>query len=891
MSADGKLVLEADVSAILRADKQVQASQAATEKGYAEVQRASEKASDAAIAGARAEAKAIEQTAGAARSAVNVRQAALDRQLARAEKDFNRKLLNRDVASGVARYTAGNQDARSAARSERARELWSQRPEVNRQRTLQKAERDGQAMLAQFEREWKASQPIKAHQDKLWRRDMASGVSPYDVTDPNGRSSARSARAKQLWAGRGQRRSEAAAAEAKAAEDAAFADHLDTAHKRRRWQRESAVRQARAGRAATMEAEEAQQRAVGERLTAHTARQGRAGQFLRQGIGEGARAAMAFGAGVVGVNMLSELGDRKTALGDEAISNDRLFAPLMGVGDNATRRAEVRSEVFRMSGGMGIDAGQVAAGRFSIESAASNLGPDVRTQLLQSAAQFNKFQGTDLQIAGKALNKYVQIFGNDLQGGAKGVRQASNKLAYAADVGDFEVEDAARYLPDLLGSFQAMGLSGDDALSSLIVGSQKGGRMETIFTGLRNVALRKGEAEEKTGVKLSEDLPTMLAQIATWKGPEMLEVFGAEAIATAQNLADGADAVRQYRQELRGITGDVDAVGQKLKAAWADTAHATAELLGSLREDAKNREANKAGSPEMAPKLTLNALADKAVEENADPLTPRPIKYARKLLAEYTSFMGEEKAGAFNDTVKKLRDAGNHVGADYLTLQQGAISGHRRRKTETRRGFMGFGQVTGEYDVTTGQLEAEAFGEMAAKHDNWTLKDDDTYWRYKNSGQHGKAFQFQLGRRNAATVASEGVAAIRGGAAGTAWDATFGRVGGLGSATGLSGFAVPSSEDIGGGIKGAAGWLGRMFQQGEANRIEAEKAVRTAQNDFNSKTRLYSRESNRDLNRDGTVDDAEKSAVAKELSDAAAKLKAASENLLKYQPPDRTVSR
>jgi hypothetical protein len=658
MPANAKLIIEADVSSVLRGDRQIQESQKLTEKGFVKTAQTGISASEKTAAAIKKEAQAYELLEQAERQAVRARGSTT-------------------AARGpmVTPYGLAPTVSRSVAA----------------------------ASIAGFR-----------------------GGDLYEFSD-----------------------------------DVAQRDAAHTVQVRRRWARERAVRMGHERRAFAMAAEEEQQRGVFAKLAGEQARGERFRGFFRNGIGSIAQAAIGLGAAYVGANMLTEQDELKKHYGETLIESDRMLAPLMGVGENSSNRGQVRSEVFKMSGGMGIEAGQIAAGRFAIESGASNLDPSVRDQMLRNAAQFNKMQGTDIGVAGKALNKYVQIFGSELEAGAKGVKQASNKIAYAAEVGDFEIEDAAKYMPRIFGSFKAMGFHSDDALAGLITASQKGGDMRVTATGLSDIALHAHEAESKIGKKLSTDFPTMLKQIADWKGPEMLEVFGTEAIATAQNLSDSADAIRQYREELKGLSGDVDTVAEKLSMSWADSSHATSEILQSLREDARNREANKAGNPAIAPSLTYSGLVDKAVEDNAGELTPGAVKWGRKFLATYTPFMGDEKAGALADTIKKMRDAGNNYGADYLTLQQGEISGHTRRKTESMAtGFLGLWNQTKPRDRYTGQQEADAFAEMRKTHD-WSLKDDDTYWTYMNNGQRKKGLQYAFDRRNNATVVSEGVNATR----------------------------------------------------------------------------------------------------------------------------------
>lgn len=525
--------------------------------------------------------------------------------------------------------------------------------------------------------------------------------------------------------------------------------------------------------------------------------------------------------GIAGATMIADFAverDRRLQeMGDALLQSEQTFTPLYSVDRNTFARPRIRSEVRQAAEGWGIDAGQITAARFSIESAASNLSPNVQKMLLKGAAEFNKFAGTDMAIAGKALNKYIQNFGTSLEAGGKGVTQAVNRIARAADKGDFEVEDAARYLPDLFSSFKAMGHTDTDALAALAVGSVKGGRMETIATALRNIALRKGDAEKKTGLTLSADFSTAMGQIANFSGPQLKETFGDEAIAMAKALSDAAPELAAFRKELEGIGGSVDQVAQKMSAAWTDTAHATAEVLKSLNEGLKQIDAQTAEDPEVAKDILKSTAARKGAKQawaSWGGVAPDWLVNADALL-DQMSVNGEYAGQGIRDSIKKMRASGNDQGAAYASLLFGQETGTFWSDVRTVRQPRGAHQRPQLQTVPhwTGQDEATEFASFQGEYE-MTLPKYLAYLSFKNRGNTTMSDRIllQTNRRAQAVAGYIGDAVAGAGAAYT--DAA-------GTPTGTVGDALGAMHGVVGELKAAA----RVLRQGGSHFLNGARRI------------------------------------------------------------------
>jgi hypothetical protein len=70
--------------------------------------------------------------------------------------------------------------------------------------------------------------------------------------------------------------------------------------------------------------------------------------------------------------------------------------------------------------------------------------------------QFNRMQGADPELSGKAILKYKEIWGT-------GVTEAKNRIFKTADLGDLDIDKMAMFGPDLWAKAQAGGFSKDAA--------------------------------------------------------------------------------------------------------------------------------------------------------------------------------------------------------------------------------------------------------------------------------------------------------------------------------------------------------------------------------------------------------------------------------------------
>lgn len=314
----------------------------------------------------------------------------------------------------------------------------------------------------------------------------------------------------------------------------------------------------------------------------------RSAQMRRQSQFNQSAATGILGVGVAAVGYANKIDQELSRYADEISGFSRQMAPLAGVGDNQERRRQISQEVLAYSGGLGVDRGEVIAARTNIEASASDLPAAVRDALLKGAASFYKLQGSDMRLTGSALNSSVQLVGKELAPGAKGVQEMTNKLAYAADVGSFNVDEVTPYLGGVLSSFKGMGYKHEDALASLIIGSKSGARPEQYSTAIRNLPLLMSEGEKKLGHKLSPDFGTAMGQLGQLKSTELLDLVGRDTFAAAKAIADNADEFKRHSEALKKLTGNMDVIGGKLAKAWADPGYAAGQYIDSARQLQQN---------------------------------------------------------------------------------------------------------------------------------------------------------------------------------------------------------------------------------------------------------------------------------------------------------------
>lgn len=289
------------------------------------------------------------------------------------------------------------------------------------------------------------------------------------------------------------------------------------------------------------------------------------------GIGLGASLNAGINATITRLRMVS----------DEVRRFESEMTGLVAVEDNVNRIARLKDEVLSLSNAWGVASGVVSQALYSIQSSASNLPEKEQRDLLDSAIELSKFYGSDMANVTMGLTKTFQIYREEL----RSVREAQQKLALLADEGVVEFEEIARLFPDVASAAEAMGVSFDTVVAALIPATQRGGRTEVTFTGLRNVILRMNNAQ-KEGILLTGSFTDKLRQLGEVADPQMLErIFGAQALAAANNLIKSVD---QIDEALDRMSQKLPDVGDKIQKRLEDTSAMFAEIANVLDQLEKN---------------------------------------------------------------------------------------------------------------------------------------------------------------------------------------------------------------------------------------------------------------------------------------------------------------
>lgn len=300
-----------------------------------------------------------------------------------------------------------------------------------------------------------------------------------------------------------------------------------------------------------------------KKRTAAMSQQHRA-QMRNQGVGgavrRGGRAAASGASTAGGIAGAVGLGAAVSGLREataEALQFSDTMTGLLSLGNNAQNFEAIKNSVEDLSISSGKSVAEVAEAMFTLQSATSNLSDSIRDDLMREAIELSKVNGSQLGPTLMALVKTYQIYGSEV----KSVADLQNKLQLTAQRGVLTFKDMATFLPEVASSAQAMGFSLDEVNAALVVATQKGGRTETTFTGLRNVFLRMTDAEKK-GIELTGTFAEKIEQLSKVDKNILKDLFGAESIAVINTLTT---SVGQFNNELaltKNIQGDI--AGQTL---------------------------------------------------------------------------------------------------------------------------------------------------------------------------------------------------------------------------------------------------------------------------------------------------------------------------------------
>lgn len=268
-------------------------------------------------------------------------------------------------------------------------------------------------------------------------------------------------------------------------------------------------------------------------------------------------------------------------VGETVAGFENEITPLLSLGDNVQNIDAIRQNVLGLSEAWGITRDQVSRAMFDLQSGTANLDQATREKLLRSAFELHKVYGVELPLALQSTVKTFQIYGD----AANDVSAIQRKLAFLGEEGFLTFQDMAQQLPDVASAADAMGASLDEVLASLVVATQRGGKTEKTFTGVRNVFLRLNNAQRE-GIFLTGSFTERLRQLNEQADAETLKkIFGDEALASANNLLSAVD---QIDKTLAGLGDRLPDIAGKMATRFEDVNYQLAEMqktLGQLRDN------------------------------------------------------------------------------------------------------------------------------------------------------------------------------------------------------------------------------------------------------------------------------------------------------------------
>jgi len=254
---------------------------------------------------------------------------------------------------------------------------------------------------------------------------------------------------------------------------------------------------------------------------------------------------------------------------------------LLSLGDNVKNIRAVKAEVIHLSNQMGKSRQEIAGAMFALQSGASDLAATIRKQVLKEAIEMTRVLGGDLRQNVRALTKLMLIYGDSL----RDVNHAQNLLAKTSELAEVTLREMAVYYPDVISAAETFGYTMEQVSAAIVVATQRGGKSEKTFTGLRNVFLRLGEAQ-KLGLKTTGDFIKDLRQLEQFDPDTLKKIFGAESISVIGNLVKGVASLNEHLKTFKGISGDI--VQSKLWDRLGDAAFQYAEISKTVKQMKKN---------------------------------------------------------------------------------------------------------------------------------------------------------------------------------------------------------------------------------------------------------------------------------------------------------------
>jgi hypothetical protein len=302
-------------------------------------------------------------------------------------------------------------------------------------------------------------------------------------------------------------------------------------------------------------------------------------------VGRGIRAGIlgiAGYAGVAGVsNIFSSISQGMQDVINKRKELEDAITPVVALENNVGKIGSIRKEILSTSLAVGRSYEEVGQFYADLVGSTGNLAEDKRGQLINETKELAELTGGSLVTAQNLLTKSYQIYGKELES----VNQLQNKLMVTQDQGSITFEDMGLRLPELLQTGKFANMNIDEVLGTVIGATRKSGSIEKTMTGMRNFFLIMEEAQKK-GVTLTGNYTQKLGQLSQMfqsNAPKMQELFGKEVVVHASSVTDAITDIISAMDELGKVTGDTDAVAEKLATKFRDPTYFAMRDIENLR--------------------------------------------------------------------------------------------------------------------------------------------------------------------------------------------------------------------------------------------------------------------------------------------------------------------
>lgn len=215
------------------------------------------------------------------------------------------------------------------------------------------------------------------------------------------------------------------------------------------------------------------------------------------------------------VGLLNEYWQGWKRVGEEMASSnvalEKHMRSLFSLGDNNKNIPGLRREVLDRSVAAGVDPAKVKQGMFLAQSTlGSEDTPALRATV--DSGILAEMKGGDLVTQMGAVSKVFSIH-PELAATDETAKRTAAQLSLTGDISSASDAEIAKHAPRVFSAAVGRGISTEDALGLLAVGTGKEGTVETAAVSSRNFINRLGRFEENFGVELSGSLADRIDQM------------------------------------------------------------------------------------------------------------------------------------------------------------------------------------------------------------------------------------------------------------------------------------------------------------------------------------------------------------------------------------------